>query len=356
MAVYDSGTGEALRDIARPVASRLQPLPLAASRVAISARDIFERAGIAQDLDRVEALLLERTTSRAPLITAAGTHTIRAGGKRLRAALVLLVGQLRDYSIERSIHPAASAELIHAASLVHDDLVDQADQRRGVATVHSSWNNDVALLLGDYLFALAAGEMALSPDPRIITFYARAVQTIVEGELNPVTVVEPFDLAVSQYIYKIGCKTAALFEAACKAGMAAAGGSDAEIEALGHFGYDLGVAFQIVDDVLDFVGDERTLGKPAGNDLRQGTITLPLIHAVANGGSELLLQVASGVTLGDDVVARVVAEVIERGVDLARADAVSYAERALAHLDRFAYTSVGRPLRDLTRFVIERQA
>lgn len=276
MAVYDSGTGEVLLDKIRPVAGRLQPRPIvAAPRAVITARDIFERAGIAHDLGRVEELLLERTASRSPFIAAAGAHTIRAGGKRLRAALVLLVGKLGDYSIERSIHPAASAELIHAASLVHDDLVDQADQRRGVATVHSSWNNDVALLLGDYFFALAAGEMALSPDPRIITFYAQAVQTIVEGELNPVMVVEPFDLAVSQYIYKIGCKTAALFEASCKAGIAAASGSDADIEAVGRFGYDLGVAFQIVDDVLDFVGDERTLGKPAGNDLRQGTITLP---------------------------------------------------------------------------------
>jgi heptaprenyl diphosphate synthase len=358
MAVYDSGTGEALRDTTRPVASRPQPRPVVATaRTAVSARDIFERADIVRDLDRVEALLLERTTSRVPLITAAGAHTIRAGGKRLRAALVLLVGQLRDYNFERSLHPAASAELIHAASLVHDDLVDQADQRRGVATVHSSWDNDVALLLGDYFFALAAGEMALSPDPRIITFYARAVQTIVEGELNPVTAVEPFDVAVGQYIYKIGCKTAALFEAACKAGMAAAGGSEAEIEALGQFGYDLGVAFQIVDDVLDFVGDERTLGKPAGNDLRQGTITLPLIHAAARGGSTLLHQAASGVALDDDIVARVVAEVIDRGgVELARADAISYAERALAHLDRFAHTSTSSALRDLARFVIERQA
>ena len=358
MTVYDSGTGEALREVTRPTLNRLQPRPIVApSRPAITARDIFERAGIAHDLERVEALLMERIASRSPLIAAAGAHTIRAGGKRLRAALVLLVGQLRTYSFERSLHPAASAELIHAASLVHDDLVDQADQRRGESTVHSSWNNDVALLLGDYLFALAAGEMALSPDPRIITFYAQAVQTIVEGELNPVTAVAPFDLAVSQYIYKIGCKTAALFEAACKAGMAAAGGSDADIEAMGRFGYDLGVAFQIVDDVLDFVGDERTLGKPAGNDLRQGTITLPLIHAATNSGSQLLHHAASGDMPDDAVVARVVAEVIDRGgVDLARADAISYAERAITHLERFAHAPATRSLRDLTRFVIERQA
>src|SRR5262249_37938685 len=151
----------------------------------------------------------------------------------------------------------------------------------------------------DYFFALAAGEMALSPDPRIIKFYAQAVQTIVEGELNPVTAVEPFDTAFSQYIYKIGCKTAALFEAACKAGITAAGGSEADITAPGLFGYNLGVAFQIMDDVLDFIGDERTLGKPAGNDLRQGTITLPLLHAVAHGGSDFLRRIVDVSALSD---------------------------------------------------------
>jgi heptaprenyl diphosphate synthase/octaprenyl-diphosphate synthase len=359
MAVYDTGTGEAVR-INRPATAESLPIRTAvsaSSRVLFGAREIFERGGIVDDMAAVEALLVARTASRSPLIAASGAHTVAAGGKRLRAALVLLAGQLGHYDFERLIHPAASAELIHAASLVHDDLVDQADQRRGVATVHTRWDNDVALMLGDYLFALAAGEMALSPDPRIITFYAHAVQTIVEGELNPVTAAEPFTIAVRQYLYKIGGKTAALFEAACKAGITAAHGTDSEIESLGRFGYDLGVAFQIVDDVLDFIGDEQVLGKPAGNDLRQGTITLPLIHAVANGGSDFLRQIVHNANPSDADIARAVSEVITRdGVERARADARSYAERALAHLDRFPYSPGLRAMRDLVRFVLERQS
>jgi heptaprenyl diphosphate synthase len=321
------------------------------------AREIFAQAQIDRDLDEVEQLLLARTASRSPVIAAASAHTVRAGGKRLRAALVLLAGKLAHYSLDRVIHPAASAELIHAASLVHDDLVDQASQRRGRVTVHTRWDNDVALMVGDYFFALAAGEMALSPDPRIITFYAHAVQTIVEGELSPVTIVEPFAAALDQYIYKTGCKTAALFEAACKAGITATGGSPADIEALGQFGYNLGIAFQIVDDVLDFVGDERTLGKPAGNDLRQGTITLPLIHAVANGGGDILHDVVSASQPDDDELRRAIDEVVRvGGVDMAIADAEHYMRQALIHLERFPASPARQALYEITRFMLARSS
>jgi heptaprenyl diphosphate synthase/octaprenyl-diphosphate synthase len=199
--------------------------------------------------------------------------------------------------------------------------------------------------------------MALSPDPRIIGFYAQAVQTIVEGELNPVTAVEPFDTALEQYIYKTGCKTAALFEAACKAGITAAGGSEADIAALGQFGYHLGIAFQIMDDVLDFVGDERTLGKPAGNDLRQGTITLPLIHAVAQGGGELLRQIAGAVAPTDAAIGQALNEVLRLdGPALAQLDAQAYIQQALAYLDHFSDNPARRALHDLAYFIIERQA
>ncbi len=323
----------------------------------ISARDIFAQAQIEDDLLRVEQLLLERTASRSAVITAASAHIVRAGGKRLRAALVLLAGKLADYSLDKVIHPAASAELIQAASLVHDDLVDQANQRRGHVTVHARWDNDVALMVGDYFFALAAGEMALSPDPRIITFYAQAVQTIVEGELNPVMVVEPFEVAFDQYLFKTGSKTASLFEAACKAGITATGGSPEDIEALGQFGFNLGIAFQIVDDMLDFTGDEQTLGKPAGNDLRQGTITLPLIHAVANGGPTLLRDIVHTSTPSDQEVHAAVDAVISYGgVHSAAAAAEEYVQRALTHIEHFPDTQARRALQQIAFFILHRVA
>ncbi len=236
---------------------------------------------------------------------------IGAGGKRLRAALVLLAARLGHYDLERAAHPAAAVELLHTASLVHDDLVDHAPRRRNHATIHTRWGNTVALMLGDYFFALSANELAAEPDPRIISFYANAAQTIVEGELSPVMQLEPLDIALEQYRYKIGCKTAALFEASCKAGIAVAGGTPEQIEALGHFGYDLGLAFQIVDDVLDFTGDERTLGKPAGNDLREGTWTLPLIYAVAESSSPLLRNLVDKPRPAASQVRKLVAMVID---------------------------------------------
>lgn len=329
---------------------------LAATSRALRPAEIFAQARITDDLDAVEQTMRERMVSRSAVITAAGIHTVQAGGKRLRAALVLLAGQLGAYDLDRVMPAATTAEFIHTASLVHDDLVDQATQRRNRVTVHSRWDSDVALMVGDYLFARAAAEMARADDPRVITFFTDAVQTIVEGELNPVTNLTPLETALEQYLFKIGCKTASLFAAACQAGMALAGGSEADITALYHYGYDIGLAFQIIDDVLDFTGDEETLGKPAGNDLRQGTITLPLIYAVDNGGSALLHEIVDLPQPSPAAVTQAVAEVIRcGGVDRAYADAELYVDRAIDRLERFAPSPARHALTELAVFALERQ-
>jgi heptaprenyl diphosphate synthase len=303
------------------------------------------------DMEAVDALVLERVQSRAPLIATASDHILSSGGKRIRAALTLLCCGLGNYRLEHVIHAAAAVEMIHAASLVHDDLIDGAARRRGRPTVHTRWNDDVALMVGDYLFALAAVEMSLSPDPRIIAYYSRAVMTICEGELSPVLVVEPLHEALEQYRYKIACKTAALFEAGCKAGAAAGGLSSEQIERLGRLGHGLGMAFQIVDDVLDYTGDEATLGKPAGRDLRQGTITLPLIYAAAAAGGAGLAAVADADSLSDAQVAEVLREVRHLGgIERSLAEARRYA--ALAH-DELAHFPPS-PTRDALNALIDR--
>ncbi len=319
--------------------------------------DILRRADLLNDMADVERQLLARTVSRSPLLAAAGAYTVAAGGKRLRAALVLLCARLGVYDPGRAMHPAIAIELLHAASLIHDDLVDHAGHRRGRVTVHTRWDADVALLLGDYLFALAANELAAEPDPRIIAFYTSAAQTMVEGELNPVTQIEPLSVAVEQYYRKIGCKTAVLFEAACKAGIAVAGGDDAQIEALGRFGYDLGLAFQIVDDVLDYTGDEIALGKPAGNDLREGTLTLPLMYAVAQSRNPLLRAIANGQRPEPARVPQIVAAVIASGgADRAMDEARRLIEQANQQLATFAATSSRRALLEIGAFVLDRRA
>jgi heptaprenyl diphosphate synthase/octaprenyl-diphosphate synthase len=318
---------------------------------------IFQRASLTEDLAVIEQLLMQLTNARAPFLAAAGAHMIGAGGKRLRAALVLLAARLGHYDLERAAHPAAAVELLHTASLVHDDLVDHAPRRRSHATIHTRWGSTVALMLGDYFFALSANELAAEPDPRIIRFYAGAAQTIVEGELSPVTQIEPLDIALEQYRYKIGCKTAALFEASCMAGIAVAGGTPEQIEALGRFGYDLGLAFQIVDDVLDFTGDERALGKPAGNDLREGTWTLPLIYALAESGSPLLRSLVRKGRPAASQVPKLVAMVIESGgAARAMAEAQATVERAISHLASFPPSEATRALGEICTFVLRRQA
>lgn len=304
------------------------------------------------DLQQVDRVVLERTSSRSLVISAAGQYILSSGGKRLRATLALLSAQLGSYRLAHVLHAATAVELIHAASLVHDDLVDEAARRRGAVTVHTRWDHGVALMVGDYLFALAAGEMALAPDPRIITYFSQAVMTICEGELAPVMSAIPLETALEQYYYKIGCKTAALFAAACKAGMTSGKGTQEQIDALGDFGYDLGLAFQIVDDILDFTGDERLLGKPAGSDLRHGTITLPLIYAVAAGGGEAL---AATVDSKDEAqIAWAIGEVQRLGIAPAQAAARRRIDQALSRLDGFPDSPALQTLSEIATFVLER--
>ncbi|MFL5807354.1 MAG: polyprenyl synthetase family protein [Roseiflexaceae bacterium] len=311
-------------------------------------------AALLADLERLDKVIVERAQSRSAVIRIAGHYILTSGGKRIRAALALLAAQLGRYNLDSVIHSAAAVELIHAASLVHDDLVDEAEQRRGVRTVHTRWDGNVALMVGDYLFALAAAEMALAPDPRIIGYFARGVMTICEGELSPVMGVSPATTAIEQYLYKIGCKTAALFEAACKAGLVCGGGMPEQIEALGRFGYDLGLAFQIVDDVLDVTGDATTLGKPAGNDLREGTITLPLIYAVEAGGTQLAAIVDEHPP-SEQQIAWAIKEVRRLGgAERALADARRYADRALSHLDGFPDSAAKHALGEIAHFVVTR--
>ena len=289
------------------------------------------------ELQVIDDEIQRKLQSRSVLLKVAGRYLLSGGGKRIRATLALLSARLgADYSLAGVLHVATAVELIHAASLVHDDLVDHAAQRRGSPTVHTKWNGNVALLVGDYLFALAAAEMALTPDPRIIRIFADGVQRICEAELSPVTDIQPTEVALDQYYDKIGGKTAALFEAAASAGSISGGANDHAVTAAGKFGYEVGLAFQIVDDVLDFTGDPLTLGKPAGQDLCEGTITLPVILAAQAGGSAVLHEAVHTERPGDALVTAAVAEVRRvGGTDLALCEAQRLVASAITRLDHF---------------------
>jgi geranylgeranyl pyrophosphate synthase len=312
---------------------------------------------LAQDLQAIDRAMLEKFESRSALLNVASRYLLASGGKRIRASLTLLCARLGPAYEEKRVYNVATAiEMIHSASLVHDDLVDEADVRRGRVTVHSKWGGNVALMVGDYLFALAAGQMAEASDPRIIKIFARGVERICEAELSPVTDVEPLQKALDQYYTKIGGKTAALFECAAEGGIIATGGTLEQIAAARQFGYEIGLAFQIVDDVLDFTADEQTLGKPAGHDLKEGTITLPVLYAIAQGANEVVREAALAYHPSSELVAAAVAEVRRVcATKRAFADAEQLVHKAIQRLDIFPESHTKDALVDLAEMVLRRK-
>ncbi|MGQ9925255.1 MAG: polyprenyl synthetase family protein [Chloroflexaceae bacterium] len=237
------------------------------------------------DLQQVEQIIHERIRARAAVISIAGSHLSPPDVPRLRAALVLLAAQTARYHLEQVIHVAAAVELIHAATQTHNDLVNEAERRRSQPRV-GPWNHGVALMVGDHLFALAAGEMALSPDPRVIIFFTEAVKQITEGVLMPAAPLRPLEKGRAQHLERIGYTDAALIVAACKAGAAAAGADVEQIETLGRFGHELGLALRLGDEVRDFT--DRNGSTSPGASLRAGAVTLPLIFAASLGDSARL--------------------------------------------------------------------
>jgi len=204
-------------------------------------------------------------------------YILGSGGKRIRPALVVLASKFHDSDVEQVLPLAAAVELLHTATLVHDDLLDGSVLRRGNPTLNANLGTGVAILMGDYLFARAADLAAATDSVPVVSIFARALMTICSGELKQV-----FDQGRSRrtkedYYQSTYSKTASLFAASTEAGALLSGASPPTVQALRDYGHNLGMAFQIVDDILDFTGDEKELGKPIGSDLRQGTITLPLL-------------------------------------------------------------------------------
>lgn len=282
------------------------------------------------DLEQVDQIVQERTRTRAAVISIAGAYLPQPGDPKLHATLVLLSADLGVYRSNRLLHAAAAVELIYAATRTHNGMVDEATRRRGGERAEP-WNHGVALMVGDYLFALAAGEMALSPDPRVIGYYSQAVLAISEAELMPVMALHPFAEAREQYALRVGGTAAALVAAASRAGAACGGLAEAQIEALGVYGHALGTALRIVDEIGDF--DAGNGAAPPAGTLRRGMITLPLLYAAATGDGERL---AAALGSADSTELRWAADEVRRhGLTPARAELVeqiAQARSALADL------------------------
>ena len=232
---------------------------------------------IQEDLPEVERLIRALARVDSPWLSELLNYVLRPGGKRLRPALTLLAGQFYTYDQERLLTMAAAVELLHTATLVHDDTIDRAEVRRGMSTVNAVWDGSVAVLAGDYLFAQSAVLAASTESMRVVQLFARTLMTIVDGEMRQQKSAFAWNQTREEYYERICRKTASLFSMATESGAVLSGAPEPAIEALITYGYNLGMAFQIVDDILDFMGEEQEMGKPVGSDLLHGTVTLPAL-------------------------------------------------------------------------------
>lgn len=306
---------------------------------------------VREDLDIVERELYSVLKSNNQLLTESSSHLFRAGGKRLRPALALLSGKFHNYELQKVLPLAMALELVHLATLVHDDVVDGAEMRRGIPTVKARWGNKVSVHTGDYLLAKAMILVSVYRSPVIISVLAHSCVKMCEGEIIQFAGLNQCDLR--DYLRRIKYKTALLIRAACQLGAVATGAPRQLHEPLGRFGHCLGMAFQITDDILDMVADQKRLGKPTGGDLRQGIITLPVMLALAKSPENGRLATLVNKT---DKTAEDIREAIRLtreygGVDLAFKVADNYLDKARGFLETLPDVPARENFARVTEFV-----
>jgi heptaprenyl diphosphate synthase len=232
------------------------------------------------DIELIEKTLEDTVNADTSLLRESSLHLLQAGGKRIRPIFVLLAGQFGEYDINKIKKAAVSLELIHMASLVHDDVIDDADLRRGKPTIKAKWNNKIAMYTGDYIFARSLEIMSELEEPAAHKVLANTIVEVCYGEIQQIKDKYRFDQNVRDYFRRIKRKTALLISASSLIGAIVANVDEKHQKKLYLFGYYVGMSYQIIDDVLDFVGTEKELGKPAGGDLLQGNITLPVLFSM----------------------------------------------------------------------------
>jgi len=304
-------------------------------------------------LAAVERALADTAQPDHPLLGPMLSMVLPGSGKRLRPALALLTGRLGTYDAERLLQMATGVELLHGASLVHDDVVDESDLRRGSQTLFTRVGNALAVLVGDYLFAQSANRCVATGDVRVISLFAQTLASMCQGQIEEASRgnAPQMTLTREQYYQTIWGKTASLFVLACEGSAILAGLSESAIVGMRRYGDRLGLAFQVVDDILDFIGTEAELGKPVGSDVRQGTITLPVICL-----RDLISPEQFRAAFAEDDRTVVIDLVRTSGaVELAQAEA----DRLLAEAREALAEAPAGPARDalesLTHYVVERR-
>ena len=252
---------------------------------------------IEQDLNHFVELFNESLTHSDGLLGSALSHIRQRGGKRMRPVLMMLTAKNYGQVSDVTQNAAVGLELLHTASLVHDDVVDESGERRGQASVNASYDNKVAVLVGDYILSTALLRVSLTDNQRIIQLLAELGRTLAAGEILQLSNIQNQDISEDVYYQIINNKTAALFEACSKIGALSAGASDEEVMASAKFGQNIGMIFQIRDDIFDYF-DSKEIGKPTGNDMAEGKLTLPVIYALNHTGMESMLNLARKVKAG----------------------------------------------------------
>jgi geranylgeranyl pyrophosphate synthase len=314
---------------------------------------------VKDDLQRVETRLHDvplRSDSDLELVTEAIGHLLDAGGKRIRPALTLLTGRLYPSDSDKIISMAAAVEMLHTATLVHDDVVDGSMLRRGSPTLNAHWSPGATILTGDYMFARAADLAAQTGNVRVMQIFARTLMTIVSGELRQLFGDATHRQTREDYFKRLYAKTASMFELATEAAGVLIGATEDEIAALRQYGHDLGIAFQIMDDVLDFIGDASQVGKPVANDLRQGIVTLPVIDYLdAHPRDRRVDELLRSGQHGDELVLPIVGDVRASGaVDRAVAAAHDYVRTAQQRLRQLPDSEARRCMLAVADYVVAR--
>ncbi len=308
------------------------------------------------DLEAVNALIIKQLHSDVELVENIGHYIVDAGGKRLRPLLVLLMAKSLSYEGANHHSLAAIIEFIHTATLLHDDVVDMSALRRGRPTANANWGNAPSVLVGDFLYSRAFQMMVGIGEMRIMGILSNTTNVISEGEVQQLVNAKNPNVTEADYFSVIHKKTAALFEAACETGSVIAGADDDTQKMSRKFGYHLGMAFQLVDDVLDYEGDAETLGKNLGDDLAEGKPTLPLIYAMNHSTKKDADLVSQAISNADASKLDAIVNIIKRcgGLDYTRACAADHAlkaEQAIASLDPSQFKQA---LIELSQFSISR--
>jgi octaprenyl-diphosphate synthase len=324
----------------------------------LTSREVFDLVRL--ELQKVEEEFCLQTVSSVQPITEIGQYLQGSGGKRLRPALVLLSSKLCGYEGPAAIRLGAVVEMIHTATLVHDDVIDDADTRRGRPSTNSRWGNHMSVLAGDWLYMQAFNNALGERNFKILDLLIRLTQVMVEGELLQLTWLAKIDVTEETYLELAYRKTACLFSACLRVGALLGARGEEEESQLGAYGINLGLAFQLIDDVLDFTSTEEVLGKPIGSDLREGKVTLPLIYLLQRCNAEEACKV-SRVLEEDGFHSVKFCEILElvtryRTLWAARQKAQDFAEKAKQCLDGFPDSLYKDALRSLPDFIIERES